>query len=297
MTLDPVLQKHIAAAVARHRDIEPAVRAIAAELPPREARPWLAMAAVLARSDAEAATAAAGVDPACWMPLVATPPGDPRLFGRLVAAAGRPAVAADRGWATLAYPLVLAALALLLLIGVAVFILPMYEAIFDDFDIELPAITTWVLAIGGFLRSLWKPLLLAAALVCGGRWLAAWWSRRGPAVAAAFTRLVAMLVEGGVSQTEALHLATRAVGVDAVNLARPRRPLTHAAIAALAYDPPVAAGLLEAVADCHEQRALRSRGLREVFLGPLAIVVVGLIVGSVALGLLLPLLKMIKDLT
>jgi type II secretory pathway component PulF len=33
-----------------------------------------------------------------------------------------------------------------------------------------------------------------------------------------------------------------------------------------------------------------------VFLGPLAIVVVGLIVGSVALGLLLPLLRLIRDL-
>ena len=296
MTLDPVLQRHIAAAVARHRDIEPAVRAIAAELPPREARPWLAMAAALARGDAEAATAAAGVDPACWMPLVATPPGDPRLFGRLVAAAGRPAVAADRGWAVLAYPLVLMALVLALLTGIAVFILPMYEAIFDDLGMHLPAITTWVLASGTFLRSIWKPLLLAAAIVCGGWWLGAWWSRRGPAVAAAFTRLVAMLVEGGVSQTEALHLATRAVGVDPVNLARPRRPLTHVAITALAYDPAVATGLLEAVADCHEQRALRSRGLREVFLGPLALVVVGLIVGSVFLGLLMPLVRVIHSL-
>lgn len=297
MKPDAILERHVAAAVERHRDLEPAVRAVAAELSPRARCPWVAMADALARGDVAAATAAAAADPRAWLPLVATAPGDPRLFGRLLEAAARPAEAVEHGWTATLYPLFLAALALGLAFFLSVTVLPVYEQTFTDFDMELPVVTRWVLATAAFVRSIWKPLLVGAGLVLASRWLFRWWSRRSAAVAAAFTRSLARLVEGDVPQADALALAARGVGLAGVNAARPRRPLAHAAVAALDYEPPTTVALLDAVADCHAERAMRSRGAAAFFMGPLAICLVGFIYGAIFLGLLLPLVRLINDLS
>jgi len=296
MMPDALLRRHVSAAVARHGGIVPAIRAIAAELAPRERRPWVAMADALARGDVAAGlTAAAAADPACWMPLFSTPAGDPRLLGRIVAAAGGPPVATPRGWLPLVVPLTLVALAFGLLGALSFGLTPLLEEVFTELNMELPPLTQRMLGTAAFMRSISKPLLLGAGLVIAGWGLTRRWIRRGPAVAAAYTRHLARLVESGVPQDEAVELAAWAVGVPPVSPARPRRPLSHAAVAALAHEPAVAGGLLDAVAECHALRVAGTSFAAGSLWSTLAFGVVLLTVGLYLIGILLPLINLIRQ--
>ena len=297
MMPDALFGRHVTEALARHASAAPVIRAVAAELGPREGRPWLAMADAIARGDVAAGTAAAARDPACWIPLFSTPAGDPRLWGRIVAAAGGPAGQVESGWTMLAYPIALAILAIGLPSGLSVVMVPLFAGLFDNWDMELPAVTQWVFAIDAFMRSVWKPLVAAGLIVVSGWALARWRMRRGPVVAAAFTRHLARLVEAGVPRAEAVELAARAVRVPAVSPARPRRPLTHAAVAALAYDPPVAGGLLDAVADCHTLRAVDGTGAAWNLFRTLASWIVFGVVGFYVFALFRPLIHLFWNLS
>jgi hypothetical protein len=294
MMPDSLVRRHVTEAIARHASAAALIRAVAAELGPRAGRPWLAMADALARGDVAAGTAAAARDPACWVPLFSTPAGDPRLWGRIVAAAGKPRGSPEPAWVMLLAALGMVGLPLAVLFGFSFLVVPMFEEIYDDFGSELPSSTQWALAIAHFMQTIWKPLVLTGLLVAVGWALARWWIRRGANVAAAFTRHLARLVEGGVPQDESLELATRAVQVSPVSPARPRRPLTHAAVAALAYDPPVAGGLLDAVAECHALRAVGGTGTAGNVFGTVAYVGVAVIVAFYIVALFMPLIRVIQ---
>jgi hypothetical protein len=292
-----LVRRQVGEAVARHAEAAPLIRAVAAELPPAERRPWDALAAALARGDLAAGTAAAAADPACWLPLFATPAGDPRLFGRIVAAAGKPARAGESGWPLVALAIGLVGLPMAVLFALSSVVVPVFQEIYGDFGIELPAVTEWLLAVSRFMRLIWPPFLLAGLLVAGTWAVGRWWIRRGPVVAEAFTRGLADLVAGGVPQDEAIELASGAAGVPPGNPARPRRPLTHAAVAALAYEPAVAGKLLEAVADGHAELAAGSTGTAAGFIGSLAYGLVLLIMLAYTFALFVPLVKLVHDLS
>ena len=297
MMPDSLVRRHVTEALARHASAAAAIRAVAAELGPREGRPWLTMADALARGDVAAGTAAAARDPACWMPLFSTPAGDPRLLGRMVAAAGTPRGGPEPAWVMLLASLGMVGLPLAVLFGMSFLVVPMFEEIYSDWGSTPPSITRWAIAIAHFMQTIWKPLVLMGLLVAAGWALTRRWIRRGSNVAAAFTRHLARLVEAGVPQDESLELAARAVRVSPVSPVRPRRPLTHAAVAALAYDPPVAGGLLDAVAECHALRAVGGTGAAGNLFGTVAYVGVALIVAFYILALFMPLIRIINDLS
>jgi type IV pilus assembly protein PilC len=77
----------------------------------------------------------------------------------------------------IAYPLVILAILVPIALFLSLFVIPMFGALYRDFDLELPALTEWVLAAAKQL-----PLLIAALLVVvigvplalrfvGGRWV------------------------------------------------------------------------------------------------------------------------------
>jgi hypothetical protein len=290
-----LVRRQVGEAVARHAEAAPLIRAVAAELPPAERRPWDALADALARGDLAAGTAAAAADPACWLPLFATPAGDPRLFGRIVAAAGKPARAGESGWPLVALAIGLVAPPMTVLFALSSVVVPMYEGFFEGFGTEPPLVTAWVLAVSRFMRMVWPPFLLAGLLVVGTWAVGRWWIRRGPVVAEAFTRGLADLVAGGVPQDEAIELASGVAGVPPGNPARPRRPLTHAAVAALAYEPAVAGKLLDAVADGHAELAAGSTGTAAGFIGSLAYGLVFLIMLAYMFALFAPQIAFVQD--
>jgi hypothetical protein len=297
MMPDSLVRRHVPEALARHASAAPVIRAVAAELGPRAGRPWLAMADALARGDVAAGTAAAARDPASWMPLFSTPAGDPRLLGRIVAAAGSPRGSPEPAWVMLLASLGMVGLPLAVLFGMSFLAVPLFDKSFEDFGMELPLITQWAMASARFMQTIWKPLVLTGLLVAASWALTRWWVRRGSNVAAAFTRHLARLVEAGVPQDESLELAARAVQVSPVSPARPRRPLSHAAVAALAYDPPVAGGLLDAVAECHAMRAVGGTAAAGNLFGTVAYVAVAAIVAFYIIALFMPLIRLINDLS
>ncbi len=290
---EEVLARLVAEAIERHRDQAAFVRLVAAELPQREQPPWVAVAAALETGDVARGTAAAAATPAVWIPFFASPVGDPKLPARILQTAAQPPRAAEVRWLLVAYPLALAILALGLLTILSALVLPPFETIFRDFGMELPLVTRLALAVRPFMTSIWEPVLLAGGLLIVARWLMTRWSAGSAATSTAFTRTLARLVAGGIPADEAIAVAGRVVDARNLALATPRRPLSYAAAAALDFAPRTAAILLDAVADCQEDRSRGLLGLGQWFVGPAMIVMLGLFVGFVALALFWPLVNLV----
>jgi len=297
MTAANVIEQHVARALTRHRGIEPLVRLVAAELPAGERGPWLQMADALATGDVTKGTAAATASMACWIPLFASTENDPRLTVRLLQTAARPPVVTASMWWLISYPLGVAMIALGVLALLVVGFLPEYEKIFRTFGMTLPFLTRTALSLRPFVVSVWPPILIVAWLVAFRWWLGARWSARSVTVVASFTRALARLVAAEIPTDEALALAGRAAGSRRLDVASPRRPLTYAAAAALDFAPRSAAVLLDAIADCHDDRGRGRLDFAAWFLGPVLVGVVGLIVGLLMLSLFLPLLRLVSDLS
>lgn len=292
-----VFEGFIADAIRKHRAAAPYVRLVAAALPPRERLPWMKMADALATGDVAAGIQAADTAASCWIPLVATPAGDGRLEARILQAATRPPRGGGGRWSAVVPALFAAVLALLLLLLLATTVLPLFEVLFDGFGMQLPWLTRMTLAIGPAVRGGWQPLLAAMGL--GGLcwWFLSWHAPRRAALIADFTQALARLVAGGLPDGDAIALAARVVAVPASEPARPVRPLTYAAVAALEAPPAAAAVLLDAVAACHDDRTRNAEGVGEWFLGPLAIVAVGLLTAVLVLALFLPLVQVVSNLS
>ena len=292
-----ILERYLAEAVARHRDEAAFIRLVAAELPPREQPPWLAVADTLATGDFHRGLAAATTGIACWIPLFASPRADPRLPTRLLQTAARRPHVAEARWLLLAYPLAISVLALGLLGFLSATVMTAFEALFQQFGMELPLATRAALAIRPFMASIWEPLFVVAGLVGLTWWLAVRWSAGSSVSTASFTRTLARLIAAEIPTDEAVLLAGRVVAAPALDRARPRRPLSFAAAAALDFAPRTAAILLDAVADCHDDRARGSLSLSQWFVGPVLLGVVGLLVGFITVALFFPLLNLVGALS
>jgi type II secretory pathway component PulF len=65
----------------------------------------------------------------------------------------------------LAYPILLSTVSLLVISGLVLFVLPSFAGVFEQYEMPLPALTSYLLAISGVLRShlwLWSGLAIAA---------------------------------------------------------------------------------------------------------------------------------------
>ncbi|MEI6637539.1 MAG: hypothetical protein WCO99_13295 [Planctomycetota bacterium] len=291
-----VIERQVATALVRHRDSAGFLRLVAAELPPRERPPWIRMADALDRGDASAGMAAATRSIGCWIPLFASQTRDPRLAVRLLQTAARPTIPSGP-WTLLWYLAAVTTLALGLLVVLSLTVIPAFQGIISDFGVDPPIITEWVLRLPAMLASVWQPLIAAAGVIALPWWLATRGAARSAATATAFTRTLARLIAADVPADEALALASHAAGVRPVNPAAPRRPLGYAAAAATEFDSRTAAVLLDAIADCHDDRSRGRLGLGQWLIGPVLISVVGLIVGLVTLAVFLPLIRLVSDLS
>lgn len=292
-----MLAAQVATAIERHRDQAGFVRLVAAELPRPDREGWRAVADALETGDVATGIASAEGSLGPWIPLFASPEGDPRLPARILQTAARPPRASGASWLLVAYPLVIGAGAVGLLAVFSATVLAMFDAIFRDFGMTLPAVTRLLLAIGPFLTSIWQPLLVVAGLAVAWWWLAVRLSAGSAAVTAAFTRSMARLVAAEMPTDEAVAIAAHVVGAKGPDAGQPRRPLTYAAAAALDFAPRTSAVLLDAVAACHEDRCRGATGVGQWLASVTLIVAVGLLVGFVAVGLLLPLFSLVSDLS
>jgi len=123
-------------------------------------------------------------------------------------------------WLAVAYPCVLFALMIVLLVGICVFVAPQFGRIFAEFDAEVPVATQVLLWMAGpgLSAVIGLPLLLVAAFVVFGLARGAVWSRRvlyavplvGPmwrwAGLVNLSRLMALLLDHRVPLPRALRL-------------------------------------------------------------------------------------------
>jgi type IV pilus assembly protein PilC len=231
----------------------------------------------------------------------------------------------------LTYPLVVLAVALIVLIIVSVSIVPQMERTFLDLGGELPRPTRVVVAVATFVRSpaTWGVAgLIVVALtsllarvrdgVDGGRLVAAAAAITGPfrrrldiAVA---TRVVATLIANGASAVDALataggsttHPHVRRDLLELAAIAASGRPIAMTSVAARVLHPieceMVAVGeeqgLLapqwERVADRRIAELERRLDLLGTLAEPVLVIIVGLIVGGAVTALYLPSIKVLE---
>lgn len=229
----------------------------------------------------------------------------------------------------LAYPALVLSLALGLFVFFHVAIVPVFDRMYQEFELKLPTATLsliWWSRTGVWMLLVFLGLALGAMLfvrIVGGR---TWWSRVWATVpmigslshwaaVADWSRMMAILVEQQVPLPEALRLA--ADGTYDGNLSEVSRDLARrtdaggdlAQLLAASYRlPALLAPLVESgqragslaaafrtASDMYEMRVrLRAVVLRSV-LPPLVFIIVGIQIGLYVVGLFLPLAALIRS--
>jgi type II secretory pathway component PulF len=231
--------------------------------------------------------------------------------------------------ALMVYPIVLAGVSVLVILGLMFFVLPQFAGVFDRFGMTLPTVTQVMLAVSHELRCRWW--LWLGGIVGAMFGFAAWrnspsgksaWDRlmvngavirnitRSLTTGRAF-RLLGIMIESGVPLIEALRLTRSSIGnsvfrdlfgrleQDVLN----GRPLAEA----LAAAPFVPNGATEMVSTAERTGTLgmvtqvigefyEEEGetrLRELatMIEPLVIVVMGVVVAAVVLSVMLPMFE------
>jgi type II secretory pathway component PulF len=331
-----VLRGHLATILERGQLILPALEAFAEEMPSgRHRRQLRIVCQVLAKGDVAEAAATLSDLPELWIPLLsaASTSADPgRVLHEFLSESRRMDELNQQWGLTLIYPVLLLCLAITVLVALSVFVIPEFRAIFDDFDMRLPALTSLVLSMA-WLLSGWGgviiAVLLAVALVIllnANRLLPsspfAWMGARfgvpfGRRTSVArFASYLADLLEAGVTLPNSLRIAgfstkRSQLQFAAWSLANQlesdgdyanrdySRPMTETLWHALTAEMPTAARieLLRTIATCHTERVRIGLSWTSGVVEPIAICLVGLSVAVVVLALFLPLVSLVKGLS
>jgi general secretion pathway protein F len=235
-----------------------------------------------------------------------------------------------RVWMALLYPLLLTAVALLVVTGLLLYVVPQVIEVFDNLNRDLPWLTRALIALSESLPTIGPWLLLAViAAVVGIRLLlrdenrrAAWqrWLLKLPVIGrlrlaldtSRFTRTLGLLAGSGVPMLDALRMATQTVSLVPLRQALERAQARVREGSGLAVSlaesrlfPPVTlrligngerAGRLPAMLDQaaeHEATLLENRLSTFVaILGPAMILLVGALVLAIVLAILLPIFEL-----
>lgn len=330
------LRSHLERVLQRGQAMTPALRAFAAELPEGyRRRQLIRVLGVLERGDAAEASAALSELPEFWIPLLsaATVSNDAgRVLRQFLDESQRASELRRQWWQSLAYPLIIALLALGVMTVLSFLVVPVFRDIFMEFDLPLPRWTAFVLGVAAWIQS--GRILIALAIAVAAVFLLwkltallpvswqVWWGDRfgtplGRTTAIArLAEFTADLLEAGLEVPDALRIAgfsTRSPRLQRAAwrlareidrneglppLSRPD-PLTQTIQHALrgAMPPPARIRLLREVGHCHAQRARRRLSWTRGLVEPIAICVIGLVVGGTVLALFMPLVYLIHGLS
>ena len=329
-----ILQAHIAGLVQHGKTIAPVLRAYAEETPPgRRRRQLHTVIDVLETGDVGRAVSTFPALSDYWVPLLAatTPSCQPdRVLAEFVARSQQTDEFRRQWWLVLAYPTLVACLAAAVVAALSFVVVPTFREIFLDFELELPAFTQLLLTLSESIRS-GRLLVIVAALLAIG--LVAYSAVRllSSSLAAALlfplrlgrstsigklAQFTADLLDSGLNIPDALRvagLATRRPRLSSAaadlardidsrsNSGRPgrQRLLTATLVHAVRAELPLPARtrLLREISQCHADRARARLSWTSGALGPIAICVVGLIVGWTVLALFMPLFDLVTGLS
>jgi type IV pilus assembly protein PilC len=330
------LQTHMVRVLEQGKPIAPALRAYAEEMPRgRRRRQLCQVVDVLQRGDSAEATTALAALPEYWIPLLsaATSSRDPgRVLREFLSESQQADELYRQRWLTFAYPALVLGIAAAVFIALSFVALPIFQTVFSDFNLELPAFTRVVMTLASWVTD---GQALIFVLICGALGAILWtgrrllpasvrssfnsrfsmpWGRR--TAIAKFARFTADLLEGGLSTPDALRIAGFATKNPPLRAAAWRlaneiasgsqraqsadeRPLTATLLHAINADIPASAriNLLREISNCYAARTRMffswTRGLIE----PLSICAVGLVVGGVVIALFTPLVSLVEGLS
>ncbi|MHC4442203.1 MAG: type II secretion system F family protein [Planctomycetota bacterium] len=238
-------------------------------------------------------------------------------------------------WELTTYPLIVAVLALTIISGVFLFVVPHFGDIIQDFDTELPYLTVLVIGIAQDypMIMLVGAVTLAAIITIWNLLKFGWRGRRIrekivfmiPVIGrvhlmsliARFLRSVATSVTSGITLPQALRLGAGATGSpsligDADYLAKEVEQGQSIFVAnqsariippLFGYCVQVAVGREELpsaigkLARSYENRAVHAQSMMQAILGPMLIIILGSIILFVIVGLFLPLVTLLNALT
>lgn len=262
-------------------------------------------------------------NPLVWGPLLGAAARDDEeasVFARFAERDQPVAVLRRRRSFALAYPLLVLGLTVLVAWPIARFLLPTFREIYDSFGLQPPSITRAVFAVGDFfdqgggylLLGLGTALLLAWITLhrWAPRWLiglANYVTTRGEGEALASARLArvaADFVEAGLTAPAAQASATQAINSWAGSPKTGRGsspsilPEGRSLAFAFTQEMPKAsrAKLLRQLSLCHGEHAIQRDIWIDGLAGPLAIVALGIVVGTVLLALFGPLVGLVQGL-
>lgn len=331
-----VLAAHMAKVLRQGQAIAPALHAYTAEMPSgRRRRELGTVCRVLEGGDSAGAAAALAALPDYWIPLLssATASQDPgRVLQGFLQESRRADELRRQWWATLAYPLLVFCLAIAVLLALCLTIVPAFREIFDDFGLELPALTMFVLNVSRWItEGAGLVIIVALVLIIGtflmfrltlptsfGAWLRNGYGAflgRSTAIAQ-FSRFAADLLEAGVDTPTAVRIAAYATNRpsfqfagwelasalqagDVASSSLDQPPLTATAVYALKSAMPATSRirLLREISAFRADVARHRLSWAHGFVGPAALTAIGLVVGGVVLALFLPLIDLINNLS
>jgi len=330
------LQLHMNRVIERSRAIVPALHAYAQEMPSgRRRRQLSTVLRILERGDAAEAATALQALPAYWIPLLsaATSSRDPgRVLREFLTESQRADELRRQWWQTIAYPLFVACIAAAVITALSFLVIPIFYEIFVGFDLELPQFTLLVVTLASWITSGRILFVIVALLVAGFLLFQArrlvpepigvWFDDRfgtpfGRTTAIArFSQFTADLLEAELNTPDVLRIAGFAINSSRVRRGAWRlakaielrgelelqayRPLLTATVLhALTADmaTPSRIRLLREVSGSYAQRARARLSWTRGIIEPIAIVVIGVIVGGTVIALFLPLITLIQGLS
>ncbi|MEM8734121.1 MAG: type II secretion system F family protein [Planctomycetota bacterium] len=235
-------------------------------------------------------------------------------------------------WLTLSYPLALCVLSLAVVIAFAIFLIPVFREMFDEFGLNLPQPTRWVIFVSDLFTERWAQTVVGVLVGAGLVYVAQKWWRRyaltnrllGSFVAGTASNLRAMsnvasslaeLLRLGAPLEDALVVAanhsnhavyarvcrelaiTIGQGIEVGNAGRSAlRHLPRSLVFALQTAPEPNPKLLRELAKIYGDRASRRTDWLTTLLPTLSVLVVGFIVAFVVVALFLPLVTMVSSL-
>jgi type IV pilus assembly protein PilC len=233
--------------------------------------------------------------------------------------------------AAMIYPSLIGGFALIVLVALVAFLVPVFEKIFDDFGGELPAITKFTVWLSHMITGRWYVLIAAVAAIV---WLFRYWKRtdRGriqwdrlklkfplkiggivqKVALARFSRTFSGLIAAGVPMLEAIDITGRTSGNRVVEMAMEEvresvkkggsltQPMTQVPEAfpvmvtqmiGVGEETGALETMLTKVADFYEEQVEAAVKALTSILEPVMIVVVGAIVGFIVIAMYLPMFK------
>lgn len=240
----------------------------------------------------------------------------------------------DKVKSAMAYPIVALAIAVIVFWVMLTFIIPVFKSMFDGMNCELPAFTQMLIDLSGLMRSFWMVLIVLTigGITYGikqyykteaGRFAIDGFMLKVPVIGdviqkvavARFTRTFGTLVRSGVPMLTALEVVKETAGnallskaVESVqkevreggSISKPlgKEPLFPAMVVQM-----VAVGeetgkldeMLSKIADFYDEEVENSVEALTSILEPIMVVGIGGIVGSVVVGMYLPIFSIINN--